>query len=311
MKAVIYLIFTLIPFLSNSQNSERYRQLAEEKLEQGELKYALNLIEQAIQLDSTDIDNYDTAVVILYELRRLTEAKRYIDRCAEIHPYNSHIYNMYGEFHMINNQTDLAVQALTNAISYAPDSVMKFNYFINRATAHYMTRNFALATKDLEGAYQIDSTNLILLNNLAALYGDTKDHDMAIKIGKRTTQLYPEFSGGYMNLAMTYTKIDSFELALEHFERSLKYSPNAARTYNNRGFTYYKMQQYKKALKDINHSLDLYPENSYAYRNRSLVYLALDLNKEACRDLEIAAYYDFKTNFGDEVEQLLEKHCND
>lgn len=309
MKATIYLFFVLIPFLSSSQNSEHYQQLAEEKLEQGELKYALNLIEKAIQLDSTNIDNRYTAIDILYNLRRSTEAKYHIDQCAKMYPQSDQVFNMYGEFYIKSNETDLAVESLTKAIQYASDSTMKFNYFINRATAYYLTRSFDLAVTDFEQAYQIDSTNLVLLNNLAAIYGDMDAHNKAIQTGRKTIRLYPEFSGGYMNLAMTYTEIDSFELALKYFELSLQYSANSARIYNNRGFTYYMMEQYQKALQDINHSLNLYPENSYAYRNRALVYLALDLKKEACRDLEIAAYYDFKTNYGDEVEQLQKEHC--
>ena len=78
---------------------------------------------------------------------------------------------------------------------------------------------------------------------------------------------------------------------------------------NNRGFLYYKKKEYNRALKDINESISLYENNSYAYRNRALVYLALDLKKEACRDLEIATFYDFKVNYGPEVESLMKEHC--
>ncbi|MGV2480420.1 UNVERIFIED_CONTAM: hypothetical protein IGO34_26850, partial [Salmonella enterica subsp. enterica serovar Weltevreden] len=57
------------------------------------------------------------------------------------------------------------------------------------------------------------------------------------------------------------------------------------------------------------HSISLLPSNSYAYRNLALVYIATGKKTEACDALRYARSYDFKANYGDEVDELIKTHC--
>ncbi|NML39719.1 tetratricopeptide repeat protein [Chitinophaga sp. G-6-1-13] len=75
------------------------------------------------------------------------------------------------------------------------------------------------------------------------------------------------------------------------------------------GHAKYQLKDLKNALKDIQRSVALDPKNSYAYRNRALVYLAMKQPDKACEDLHRAINLGYTTMYGDDVQQLLEKHC--
>ena len=49
--------------------------------------------------------------------------------------------------------------------------------------------------------------------------------------------------------------------------------------------------------------------NSYAYRNRGLLYIKQHKPEEACADLHKALSLGFTENYGDEVEELVKKNC--
>ena len=49
--------------------------------------------------------------------------------------------------------------------------------------------------------------------------------------------------------------------------------------------------------------------NSYAYRNRGLLYIKQHKPEEACADSHKALSLGFTENYGDEVEELVKKNC--
>ncbi|SFW85433.1 tetratricopeptide repeat protein [Chitinophaga sancti] len=89
----------------------------------------------------------------------------------------------------------------------------------------------------------------------------------------------------------------------------LELSPNDGVAYNNRGYVKYKKNDLKEALKDIERAIKYYPANSYAFRNRALIYFAMKQPDKACVDLQRAIQLGFTPMYGNEVQELLEKHC--
>jgi tetratricopeptide (TPR) repeat protein len=115
--------------------------------------------------------------------------------------------------------------------------------------------------------------------------------------------------GSYINLGFIYSATDSLDLAARYFEKAISIDPAEPLTYNNLGYVYYKTGNYDKAISLINKSLSIYHSNSYAYRNLALVYIAKNNLYEACTALNYANDYGFQKQYGDEVKELLEKHC--
>ena len=310
MNKLLFLLINLLLF-SNlyAQTAQEYYDLAGKKYKQEDYNYALTLIKKSIALDSTNINSRLFSSDIYLKLDRMEEAIYELAKAVAIDSTEAEIYNSYGNLCMSLNLLDESIAYFGKAIHFAEGDSAKFHYYLNSATAKGVLRDFEGAIHDFEEGYAIDSTNFLILNNLAAIYQEVGQKQKGIAMLKKTILLYPEFIGPYVNLGLTYSEIDSLELSEYYFNEGVKIDPKDPLLLNNRGFLFYKKKEFQKALRDINNSLDIYPTNAYAYRNRALTYLALDLKKEACKDLSIAQYYECKNRYGDEVDELLKAHC--
>lgn len=306
---ILILLLSFLFQISTAQDATHFASLASQKYQEKDFNYALNLIEKAIETDSADIWTRILAADILMKLNRIREAEQQLIFATQIDPEVSEPYNRLGNLYSSINDMGTSIKMFDRAIQYAESDTIKFSYHINRASVKGMLRDFDGAVKDFEEAYAINDTDIALLNNLGALYGEMGEIDKGIALSKKSIQLYPDFLGPYINLGLVYSEIDSLDQSEYYFNLAIDIDPEEPLLYNNRGYLFYKRKDYQRALVDINKSLDMYPNNSYAYRNRALVYLALKLEKEACKDLEAAIHYEFKARYGNEVDELYKANC--
>lgn len=127
----------------------------------------------------------------------------------------------------------------------------------------------------------------------------------------RILEIDPDYQGAYNNLGMLYTEMGNYSAADKVFKTGLSKTPQDALLLNNYGYLLYKTKNYPKSLEYINKSIAHYSSNPYAYRNRGLVYLELKLMREACLDLKASEELGFKTYYGNEVELLRAKYCEE
>jgi len=309
MKIFTFLILLLFSISANGQTAAEYAAFAEEKYEEQAYDAALTLVEKSIALDSTNIWSRLLIADILLRLDRATEAEQQLIINIRNNPNASEAHNRLGLFYLEVNDLNKSIFYYSKAIEFAKSDSISFTYYVNRATAKGVLRQFDESIKDFEKAYAYDSSDMAVLNNLAAIYQEVGQKQKGIRMLKRLAILHPEMIGAYVNLGLIYSEIDSLKLSEFYFDKALEIDPKEPLLLNNKGYLHYKKKEYNTALRYINESIDLYPANSYAYRNRALVNLALKRKNEACKDLSIAEYLDFKMRYGNEVEALIEKNC--
>jgi type IV pilus biogenesis/stability protein PilW len=75
-------------------------------------------------------------------------------------------------------------------------------------------------------------------------------------------------------LALVYQEIGEYDLALARFKKAVKLKPDFSEAYNNMGVLYSLQGQSEKALECFNKAVSniLYPTPHFAYRNMGLVY---------------------------------------
>jgi tetratricopeptide (TPR) repeat protein len=117
------------------------------------------------------------------------------------------------------------------------------------------------------------------------------------------------FYPAYGNIGFKYQEMGQYDKAIEYFNKVLEMSPDEPLGYSNRSYCRLKTGDIKGAKSDIEKSLKLYPGNSYAYRIRALIYLEEGKTDKACEDFRTALNKGFTEMYGDEVLQLLKKHC--
>lgn len=110
-----------------------------------------------------------------------------------------------------------------------------------------------------------------------------------------------------MNLAYCYSMLEKYSEADSVFQTI--YDENDAFFLNNYGFNKYKLGDSKLAIEIIDKSLTIKPNNSYAYRNLALIAIDMENFELACQHLMKAEKLNFKMNYGDEVQELIQEHC--
>ncbi len=111
------------------------------------------------------------------------------------------------------------------------------------------------------------------------------------------------------NLGFTLSKVDRHQEAIYYFDRALKLFPNAAYPLSNKSYSLMKIGKLQEALTCIKQSIQSDPDNSYAYKNLGEILLALDLKSEACEAFRTALNKGFTDMYGNEVNELIAKHC--
>lgn len=222
---------------------------------------------------------------------------------VSLYIFRSNIFDAYGLY-------DKAIMDFSSAIEISKDSIMKAHYYSSRGGLKHKTRDFEGAYNDLIVAISFDSTNLDALNNLAAVSKEVNRPEEAIEYLEKIIKIDSSYAPAYVNLGFTYQSAGKHELAIENFDMAIKYQPEEAFGYSNRAFSKLKTNDLNGAMADINHSLELYPTNSYAYKIRALIYLKENKSEKACADLKEANLFGYTKQYGNEVDELLEKHCD-
>ena len=308
LKVVLFL--SAFPFFLFAQDAETYATMAQEKYELKDYKYALVLIDKAIEQEAGNEWYYLFKAEVVSDLYNHREGLKVVKQAIKVNPANSEPYNRMATYYSSLGILDSSIIYYDKAIQHATDDTTRIVYLTNRGAVKLTYRDVDGAIKDFEEAMKFNPSDIAVLNNIASAYDDFGMKEKAISIFKDILVIDSTFFGSYMNLGFIYSSMnDSLHLALDYFNKAALINPGEPLTYNNRGYAFYKLGMYKEAVADINYSLQLYPTNAYAYRNLALVYLATKKNKEACSALEYSSFYGFKMLYGDEVEELIAKNC--
>ena len=164
---------------------------------------------------------------------------------------------------------------LTKAISIDPTKVIPY---YDRGISRSYDGRLDLAYEDMNKAMNMDTTDLKWV--------------------------------GYNNIAFfIYLKREQYQAAIDYFNIAMKYlkDKSISAPLNNRGYAKFKLGDIEGGLKDINDALKMEPSNSFAYRNLALVYLHQGKSEKACQSLMKAKELDFTIDYGDEIDELIQK----
>ncbi|SFO88132.1 Tetratricopeptide repeat-containing protein [Chitinophaga sp. YR627] len=270
---------------------------------------ALFVVNRIIKSDAKNADYYDMRARIYYYKNLNDSALINHNMAILLEPDQPTYYANRGLFFYNMQMPDESIDDLTLALKYEKTDSLRHLIICNRGAARNMKRDFQGAYKDFKSVYDEDSTNIQALSNLGMVLDDLGRINDAIMYLEKALHIDPNETAVLCNLGYRYMDLGDYKMAIRQFKRMLEVAPDDPLGYNNMGYAKYKMNDLKGALKDIEHSIQLLPENSYAYRNRALVYLAMKETDKACENLHKAVDLGYTPMYGDDVQQLLEKHC--
>lgn len=247
------------------------------------------------------------------QLGNLQEAYNDYSRAIKLAPDFAEAYFLRGTMLINPEQVQEAMNDLNMAVKYGKNDSIKVLSLINRASAKLYTQNYESAIRDCKEALNIDSVSKLAIGafvNLSTCYGHQKKHMESIAILLKVLKMDSLDVATLTNLGFEYSLIEKHDEALKYFDKSLKINPDDAFTYSNKSYALLKIGKVNEALAAINKSININPSNSYAYKNQGLIYLELNEKEKACLAFQTAKQKGFVDIYGNEVIDLLKKHCN-
>jgi type IV pilus assembly protein PilF len=160
-----------------------------------------------------------------------------------------------------------------------------------------MGRSFVLQGNSREGlayflkASEFDPNNPEIEHELALVYDDIGEYDLAIRHFKKAIALKPDFSEAVNNMGTLYSKMKEWDKALECFQQAasniLYQTPHFA--YHNMGLVYFYKGDYPKAIENYQRALKLEPSYVNVYFDLASAYIALNRLEEAVEAYKKAA----------------------
>jgi len=309
MRSSFFALFLLFFIPAFCQPVDAYFQSAYKLHQKGKHQEALAQIDKALVTDSLNTDYLAMKGDILQSLKQYDAAYQLYSKGIARSPKDTYLYNQRGLLLNSLQQFDKAIDDFTTALGFATIDSVKNLLLVNKAAAEIYSRQFTKAYDDLIIVYERDSSNIGMLNNLAAVSDEVGRGDETLKYLLRIIQLKPDFYAAYGNIGFKYQEMGDHKKAIEYFNKVLTYEPNDPLAFSNRSYNKLQLGDLKGAYADIEKAIQLYPANSYAYRNRALIYIKDNKTTEACKDLKKAIELGFTTMYGEEVKTLQKKHC--
>ena len=273
-------------------------------------KKALSLINDAIKINDKNANYQILKGKILYEINKdIGEFFSYLTKGVETEPTSPKPLITRAYYYEQIAKVQDAILDYNDALKLAKEDSVFVQIYINRGGLHTKVQRPDLGYEDLMKAYQLDSTNIGMLNNLAICLDDLGKRKESFEILLKIVEINPDFPPGWVNLGYQASLRENYDDALMYLNKADSLSPNQPFALNNRGYAKYKLKDYKGALKDINRSLEIDPSNSYAYRNKALIYIDKKELDTACENLHLAQKKGFSLYYGEEVNELIKKHC--
>ena len=308
--ALIFFLAFVSPYGNAQTETEELLEKGAAYAEAGKFKKALKICDQLIEKDPNYVFTYVNKSRILVEQKEYEEALRALDQGLSANSKSAYLYHQRGILVQCYGMNDKAQRDYDLGIKFSDNDTLSNAIKISKAVLKAHTRDFQGSYDILMTCFSFDSTNIATLNNLATVCDEIGKPEMTVYYLQKVIATDSLFLGGYVNLGFYYQNQGDFEKSIQLFDKALEIDPNEALSYNNRGYSKFKLGDLDGALEDVNRSIELYPGNSYAYRNRALIYIEMNKISKACEDIQLAIYWGFTEQYGNEMIQLQRKYCN-
>lgn len=285
-------------------NGEGYYWVAVTQMQSGNLKYAVENLNTALQLSPKYIPAYVSLGELYYNQEMYEAAIPYLKRAVELDDKNKTVLNLLGSSCYNAEKWELAVKYYSMAIkadsSFAPA-------WCNRGAARYNAQNIADATKidkelaeqDLNRAILLDPAASISYRNRAFVRLFQDKIDSAYADVKRSLKLDSSDAIAYYCLARILLKQNRKLESLKQFNKAILMKGNKADFYLDRGLCWLDLNNSEAARADFYKAMELNAKLipvGYLYISKSY---AADKNKPLMLEYLVTAAKSglFKKNY--------------
>ncbi len=258
--------------------------------EQESYERAIADLEQAMTIDSTNINTLHLLADVYLDYYQSKKAIDILAYTAEQHPESIHTLLKKSEFHLILQQYEESMRTVDQILRMQPNNAEAYFMFGQnfveqgdtiRAINSYQSAvendpnlidawiklgqlqagiGEAIATKYFDSAISIEPGNITVRHAKADYYADEGQLTEAIQTYREIIQINPDYEEAYFNSGLIYLDMDSIPQAYEQFDICIKTSPLHTRAYYYRGLSAEFLGKTTQAEADYKQALALAPD---------------------------------------------------
>lgn len=254
--------------------------LGEIEIRNNNVNEAIKYFQEATQLAEWNPDVWVRMGGLLFDARKYEETIKFMEQAVQKFPNNFPVNLIYGLALSQQNDHVKAKDILKRALNLNPNDANTLGalgytlnqlkqdeealIYLNRAlrndpnnlqvlsvTAliHETNKNYALSDSLYARALKVDSTNVLILNNLAYSWADRGINlNEALSMAKKAVEAEPKNSSYLDTIGWIYFKLGDYKKAKENIEAALATEKENATLIDHLGDVYFKLGEKKKAL---------------------------------------------------------------
>ena len=258
--------------------------------EQESYERAISDLEQALTLDSTNINTLHLLADVYLDYYQSKKAIDVLAYTSEVHPESILTLLKKSEFHLILQQYEESMRTVDQILRMQPNNAEAYfmfgQNFVEQGDTIRAINSFqsavendpnlidawiklgqlqagigeAIATKYFDSAISIDPENITVRHAKADYYSDQGQLNEAIQTYREIIQINAGYEEAYFNSGLIYLDMDSIPQAYEQFDICIKTSPLHTRAYYYRGLSAEFLGRKEQAASDYKQALSLVPD---------------------------------------------------
>lgn len=221
---------------------------AEQFVRDRKINEAVQILTQAIALDSSKPAAYVRRAALCSEANLLAQAIADMSSAIQLEPNNAKFLNTRGYFLLLSKQYDRADSDFSDAIGLDLEYVQPYN---NRGLVAVAQGKFDVALKDFDNALKFK----------------------------------PDYLDAHNNRGFALLQLDQLESAVEAFTEALKIDDKYLNALTNRARAYMKLEQPQNAAADLTKVIELQPDMDQHYLLRADAFRAAGDKAAAAKDV--------------------------
>jgi len=317
----VYLTFNSL--ILQAQNSlEAYVAKAVEEYSKGNIETAIKLYDEAMKKfgehpmvyvlkaeayarfkGQNDINNGK------FEPKSYRMALQSLNRAQELAPESPQVFQTRGRVNLMYRQYKEAIEDFSLTLKYTNDPATTYEATADRATAKMLSKDFSGAIKDFEVIIKMKPNNVNSYVNLGSLYDSMKEYKKSEEAYLKGLEIEPNNATLMNNLGFLFVRVKNYKKAIKWLNKAIEIDPKMGYAYGNRGYAKLMLREIEEGKKDIDKAVAMNPNNPFAFKYRAIYYIQHNKIKLACADLQKANELGYSETYGEEVNDLIKKHC--
>jgi tetratricopeptide (TPR) repeat protein len=246
-----------------------YADEAGDLYQQGRLKEAIVVYDQAIVLDPDDVSFYIKKARLLILTNRPVEAVRVAQQAVDMSPENAQAWAVLGMAHDWNGDVSESIDACKRAIDFDPTYARAYAYL---AEAYTDAVRWVEAREAADLALQLDAHDEDVQRNYGYMLEFQGDYVGAIAAYERALQIHPNLAYIHIAIGRNHRALGDYEAAASSFERATEIDPNDAESLDQLGWTYHAMEEFEQAETYLKKAIEVDPEFGQAFGHLAINY---------------------------------------